>query len=79
MNDLAVQVPDNCWIEEVSEAGGAALEIKGVTFSNFIIADFMISLERSGRFTDVALKKAEEGEIDDVRVVKFEVSAKLVN
>ena len=79
MNDLAVQVPDNCWIEEVDETGGSSVDIKGVTFSNFIIADFMTSLERSGRFSDVALVKAEEGDIDDVRVVKFEVSAKLVN
>lgn len=79
MNDLAVQVPDNCWIEEVDENSGSSVDIQGVTFSNFIIADFMTSLERSGRFTQVSLKKAEEGDIDDVRVVKFEVNAKLVN
>ena len=79
MNDLAVQVPDNCWVEEVNETGGTGLEIKGVTFSNFIIADFMTSLEKSGRFTDVALTKAQEGDIEEVRVVKFELSAKLVN
>lgn len=79
MNDLAVQVPDNCWVEEVSETGGAGVDIKGVTFSNFIIADFMTSLERSGRFTDIVLVKAQEGEIDDVKVVKFEINAKLVN
>lgn len=79
MNDLAVQVPDNCWIEEIDENGGSSLDIKGVTFSNFIIADFMTSLERSGRFSEVSLSKAQEGDIDDVRVVKFEVSAKLVN
>jgi len=79
MNDLAVQVPDNCWIEEVDETGGSSVNIKGVTFSNFIIADFMTSLERSGRFSDITLAKAQEGDIDDVRVVKFEVSAKLVN
>ena len=79
MNDLAVQVPDNCWIEEVDETSGTSVDIKGVTFSNFIIADFMTSLEKSGQFTDVSLKKAEEGDIEDVRVVKFELSAKLVN
>ncbi|HET6462406.1 MAG TPA: PilN domain-containing protein [Candidatus Krumholzibacteria bacterium] len=79
MNDLAVEVPDNCWVEEVNESGGSSVEIKGVTFSNFIIADFMTSLERSGRFTDIVLVKAEEGEMDDVKVVKFEVNAKLVN
>jgi type IV pilus assembly protein PilN len=79
MNDLAVQVPDNCWIEEVDETGGSSVSIKGVTFSNFIIADFMTSLEKSGRFGEITLVKAEEGDIEDVRVVKFQVSAKLVN
>ena len=79
MNDLAVQVPDNCWVEEVNETGGTGIEIKGITFSNFTIADFMTSLEASGRFTDVALQKAQEGDIEDVRVVKFELSARLVN
>ena len=79
MNDLAVQVPDNCWIEEVTETGGSSVSIEGVTFSNFIIADFMTSLDESGRFTDVALIKAQEGDIEDVKVVKFGIRAKLVN
>jgi type IV pilus assembly protein PilN len=79
MNDLAVQVPDNCWIENVTESGGSKLSIEGVTFSNFIIADFMSSLEESKRFTDVALVEAQEGDIEDVRVVKFGISAKLAN
>jgi hypothetical protein len=39
----------------------------------------MTSLEKSGRFSDITLAKAEEGDIEDVRVVKFQVSAKLVN
>jgi type IV pilus assembly protein PilN len=79
MNDLAVQVPDNCWVEEVEETGGSSVAIKGITFSNFIIADFMTSLESSGRFTDVVLKKAQEGDIDGVRVVEFQIGARLVN
>jgi type IV pilus assembly protein PilN len=79
MNELAVQLPDNCWIQNVSENKGAGVSIEGVTFSNFIIADLMSNLDQSGRFTDVALVEAEEGDIDDVRVVKFEISAKLVN
>lgn len=79
MNDLAVNVPDNCWLTEVSESGGAKMKLEGITFSNFIIADLMMSLEGSGRFSDVALAKAEEGDIDGVRVVKFAVNASLVN
>ena len=79
MNDLAVNVPDNCWLTELNETGGTKMTLEGITFSNFIIADFMTSLEGSGRFGDVALAKAEEGDIDGVRVVKFAISASLVN
>jgi type IV pilus assembly protein PilN len=79
MNDLAVNLPSNCWLTEVDENGGSKVKIEGVTFSNFIIADLMTSLEGSGRFSDVALAKAEEGDINGVRVVKFAISASLVN
>ncbi len=78
MNDLAVNVPDNCWLTDLSETGGSKVRIEGITFSNFIIADLMTSLEGSGRFGEVALSKAEEGDIDGVRVVKFALSASLV-
>ena len=79
MNDLAVNVPDNCWLTDVSESGGSKMKLEGVTFSNFILADLMTSLEGSGRFSDVTLARAEEGDIEGVRVVKFAVNASLVN
>ncbi|HXV15069.1 MAG TPA: PilN domain-containing protein [Candidatus Krumholzibacteria bacterium] len=78
MNDLAVNVPDNCWLTDVAESGGSKVRIEGITFSNFIIADLMTSLEGSGRFGEVALARAEEGDIEGVRVVKFSVSASLM-
>jgi Tfp pilus assembly protein PilN len=63
----------------VNESGGATVTIEGVTFSNFIIADLMTSLEDSGRFQQVALVRAQEGNIEDVRVVQFAMSATLTN
>lgn len=79
MNDLCVNVPANCWLTSVNESGGARVTIEGVTFSNFIIADLMTSLEDSGRFQQVALVRAQEGNIEDVRVVQFAMSATLTN
>jgi type IV pilus assembly protein PilN len=78
MNDMCVNVPANCWLTEVTEAGGTRVTVEGVTFTNFIIADFMTSLEESGRFSQIALVKAQEGNIEDVRVVQFALSATLV-
>lgn len=79
MNDMCLNVPENCWLTEVNETGGTRVSIEGVTFSNFIIADFMTSLESSGRFSQVALVKAQEGNIEDVRVVQFGLNATLVD
>ncbi|HEX5132357.1 MAG TPA: PilN domain-containing protein [Candidatus Krumholzibacteria bacterium] len=79
MNDMCVNVPDNCWVTEITENGGTRVSIEGVTFSNFIIADLMTSLEGSGRFAQVALVKAQEGNIENVRVVQFALSATLVD
>lgn len=79
MNDLCTNVPANCWLTGVTESGGSKVNIEGVTFSNFIIADLMTSLEGSGRFKQVALVKAEEGTIEDVRVVQFAMSATLAD
>ncbi len=79
MNDLCANVPDNCWLTSLNESGGTKVSIEGVTFSNFIIADFMSDLEKSGRFGQVSLVKAEEGDIDDVRVVKFSLNASLLD
>lgn len=79
MNDMCLNVPDNCWLTEVTENSGTRVSIEGVTFSNFIIADFMTSLESSGRFQQVALVKAQEGNIEDVRVVQFALNATLVD
>jgi type IV pilus assembly protein PilN len=79
MNDLCVNLPANCWLTNVGESGGAKVSMEGVTFSNFIIADLMTSLTDSKRFKEVALVKAEEGTIEDVRVVQFSLNATLVD
>jgi type IV pilus assembly protein PilN len=79
MNDLAVSLPRNMWLTKAVEQGGTRITVEGVTFSNFIIADFMNNLERSDRFADVNLKVAEEGEIDGHKVVKFTLDSKLLN
>ncbi len=79
MNDLSVGVPANLWVTKVTEQGGSRMTVEGITFSNFTVADFMNNLEKSQHFTDVALQVAEEGEIDDVKVLKFTLNSRLVN
>ena len=78
MNELSVSIPTNCWLTTVAEQGGTNIEIEGVTFSNYIIADLMNNLDKSKRFGRTALKVAEEGDIEDHRVIQFTLNAQLL-
>ena len=78
MDDLSSQLPANCWLTRVSEQGGTQVTIEGITFSNYIIADFMNNIDKSLRFDDTALKIAEEGDIEEHDVIKFTLNSRLV-
>ena len=77
LNDLSLDLPANCWFTGLTEQGGANVTVDGVTFSNFIVADLMNNMENSDRFNDVALVIAEEGQIDEHKVLKFTLNSKL--
>jgi len=79
LNDLSMSVPPNMWLTSVTESGGSRVEMEGITFSHFTLADLMSNMEKSKRFGDVSLKVAEEGNIEDHKVVKFSLSTRLVN
>ena len=78
MNDLSMDLPSNCWITEIVEQGGSRVTLDGVTFSNYIVADLMNNMEKSDRFRDVALVIAEEGQIEEHKVLKFTLNSKVI-
>jgi type IV pilus assembly protein PilN len=78
MNELSLNLPTNCWLTAVTEQGGTHVTFEGITFSNYIIADLMNNLDKSKRFGDTALKVAEEGDIEDHRVIQFTLNAQLL-
>lgn len=75
MNELSEKLPSNCWLTSVKEDREGKYSIEGVTFSNYIIADFMNNLEKSHRFGGVNLKVAQEGKILDYDVIKFSMQS----
>ena len=79
MNDLSTKLPANCWLTNVTESSGTGVTIEGVTFSNYIIADFMNNIDKSGLFEDTTLRIAEEGVIEDFDVIKFTLNTRIVN
>lgn len=78
MNDLSMDLPTNCWFTNLIEQGGSRITVDGVTFSNYIIADLMNNMEKSERFGEVALVIAEEGKIEEHKVLKFTLNSKLI-
>ncbi|MEJ2719740.1 MAG: PilN domain-containing protein [bacterium] len=77
LNDIAEKLPANSWLTSVRESGGTNLSLDGVTFSNYLIADLMNNLERSDRFSNVSLSIAQEGRIDEHKVIQFTLNSSI--
>lgn len=79
LNDISMKMPPNSWLTAVKEQNGSSLTVEGVTFSNFLVADLMTNLEKSDRFATVGLTIAEEGKIDDHKVIQFTLQSQITS
>ena len=75
MDDLSRQMPRYLWLEDVNQAGPNRLTVSGVTFSNLIVADLMMRLERSSMFAGVDLTQTERGQIEGRDVIRFSITS----
>ncbi len=75
LDELNRSMPDNMWLTNFEENGDGSYSVEGVTFSNFLVSDFLQNITNSPWFGSVNLLVAEKGEIGDVRVVKFKAQA----
>jgi len=78
MDELNRAMPDHIWLTRVEDIGGDRYAVEGVTFSNFLVSDFLQNVTNSPYFSGVDLLVAEKGEIEDVKVIKFKAQAKAV-
>jgi type IV pilus assembly protein PilN len=78
MDELNRAMPDHIWLTRVEDVGGDRYAVEGVTFSNFLVSDFLQNVTNSPYFSGVDLLVAEKGVIEDVKVVKFKAQAKAV-
>jgi Tfp pilus assembly protein PilN len=76
VDELDRAVPDHMWLQSAI-GSGEQITLEGTTFSNLIIADLMIRLDRSPLFSNVALANANRGVIDDHDVVSFKLTMNL--
>ncbi len=78
MDELNRSLPEHMWLTRFEDIGGDRYQVEGVTFSNFLISDFMQSITTSPWFSAVDLTVAEKGEIGEVQVIKFKARASAV-
>ena len=74
LDELDRTVPEHMWLASLVPSGGDQFTINGMTFSNLIIADLMIRLDRSPMFSNVTLASATHGVIDEHDVVQFQLT-----
>lgn len=75
MSEIARRMPENCWLTSLRETSPTQFEIEGITFSNFIVADFLRDLQASDYYHTLDLVRIERGLIEDVRVLEFNITA----
>jgi len=79
MDELNRSLPDHTWLTRFEEIGGSRFAFEGVTFSNFLVSDFLQNVTNSPYFAGVNLLVAEKGEIGEVKVIKFKAQASAVH
>ncbi|MFQ5802029.1 MAG: PilN domain-containing protein [Candidatus Methylomirabilales bacterium] len=75
---LSEQLTDELWLSSVSKAG-TRLTIRGYSFTDFGIANFMTRLSGTAPLLqDVELVVSEQAEVEKTTVKKFEIICKLI-
>jgi type IV pilus assembly protein PilN len=75
LSELARRFPENAWLTEYIEISPSRVEIKGISFSNFIVADFLRDLGDSEYYEVIDLVLTQRGHIKDVKVLEFTLTA----
>jgi len=75
LSEIARTIPQNTWLTQVTEMGPGQLEVEGITFSNFIVADFLRDLNSSEQYRTVDLVGIRRGKIKDFEVLEFTITA----
>ncbi len=71
-------IPVYCWLQQLS-VSDQAVSIKGITFSNQVIAAFMRNLGGDRMFQNVELNNIEGKEVDKHSVMEFDLQTNLMS
>jgi len=78
MDELASRTPDRLWLTGISTKGNI-ITLKGQSLDNELIALFLRRLGESDYFTNVDLGSAKLGKDGGLKLVKFDITARLVS
>lgn len=78
LDELATRTPDRLWLTEVTTKGDT-IKLRGQSLDNELVALFLRSLGESEYFAAVDLGGAKLGETRGLKLVRFDIDAKLVN
>jgi len=75
MSELSRRTPENLWLTSLQENSPGQFTLEGITFSNFIVADFISNLAQAELYRGLDLVRIQRGKIADVTVLDFEITA----
>jgi type IV pilus assembly protein PilN len=75
MSELSRHWPENAWLSEYSEINPGRVEVKGYTFNNFVVADFIRDVSRSDYYRIADLEFSNRGMINKAKVMEFSLTA----
>jgi Tfp pilus assembly protein PilN len=78
LDELSKLLPKHMWLVRFDEQPGNRASVIGVTFSNLIVADMMVRLDRSDHFQSVELVKIERDSLLGRSVLVFQLTVRLV-
>ncbi|MCD6399738.1 PilN domain-containing protein [candidate division WOR-3 bacterium] len=77
MDEINRRLPDYVWLRKVTDKGNS-VSLKGYTFSNLIVSDLMIRLEKSVYFSNVKLNELKNSLVEGHSVMEFSIDATLL-
>ena len=78
LQTLSVELTDELWLTSISKKG-SRLKIKGYSFTDFGIANFMTRLSRKAPLLkDIELVVSEQAEVEKTTLKKFEIVCKML-
>lgn len=74
LSELSRTWPENAWLAEYREINPTSVEIKGYTFNNFVVADFLRDIDKSDFYDVSDLQFSKRGKIQDAKIMEFSLT-----